>query len=55
MIDLLLLEDAEEKLVMINFEEGTFRNLSIHGVPEVGYVVVYLESLVSPNHFAITD
>lgn len=53
--DLLLLEDAEEKLVMINFEEGTFRNLSIHGVPEVGYVVVYLESLVSPNHFAITD
>lgn len=53
--DLLLLEDAEEKLVMINFEEATFRNLSIHGVPEVGYVVVDLESLVSPNHFAITD
>ncbi|KAL6195344.1 hypothetical protein ACLB2K_030963 [Fragaria x ananassa] len=53
--DLLLLEDVENKLVLLNFDKNTFRNLSICGVPEVGYAVVYLESLVSPNNFGITD
>ncbi|PRQ34715.1 putative F-box associated domain, type 1 [Rosa chinensis] len=53
--DLLLLEDANDKLVLLNFDEDTFRNLSIRGVSQVGYVVVYLESLVSPNYFGVTD
>ncbi|XP_004294751.1 PREDICTED: F-box/kelch-repeat protein At3g06240-like isoform 2 [Fragaria vesca subsp. vesca] len=53
--DLLLLEDDENKLVLLNFDKNIFRNLSIRGVPEVGYAVVYLESLVSPNNFGITD
>ncbi|KAL6203522.1 hypothetical protein ACLB2K_027222 [Fragaria x ananassa] len=53
--DLLLLEDDENKLVLLNFDKNIFRNLSIHGVPEVGYAVVYLESLVSPNNFGIAD
>ncbi|KAL6200447.1 hypothetical protein ACLB2K_030228 [Fragaria x ananassa] len=53
--DLLLLEDHDNRLVLLNFDKDTFRNLSIHGVPLIDYAVVYLESLVSPNNFGITD
>ncbi|KAL6204309.1 hypothetical protein ACLB2K_021577 [Fragaria x ananassa] len=50
----LVLFKAEGKLVLLNSDEETFRNLSFDQI-RIGYVGIYLESLFSPNFPAITD
>ncbi|VVA33924.1 PREDICTED: F-box/kelch-repeat [Prunus dulcis] len=45
----------QKQLVMYNFKEQGFCNLSIPGFPHVDCIGTYLESLVSPNYYGITD
>lgn len=51
----LLLDLPQHRLVMYNFEDGSSRNLSVGSSYKVDFVGCYLESLVSPNHYHMTD
>ncbi|XP_050369334.1 F-box/kelch-repeat protein At3g06240-like [Argentina anserina] len=46
---------SQLQLVMYNFDKKRSRNLSVHGVREVCSAGIYLESLVSPNKYSITQ
>ncbi|XP_062015171.1 F-box/kelch-repeat protein At3g06240-like [Rosa rugosa] len=51
----LLLDLHQHRLVMYNFDDGSSRNLSVGKSSKVDFVGCYLESLVSPNHYHMTD
>lgn len=51
----LLLDLRQHCLVMYNFDDGSFRNLSVGKSYKVDFVGCYLESLVSPNHYHMID
>ncbi|KAM5583045.1 F-box/kelch-repeat protein [Rosa sericea] len=53
---LLLLQDQmQQRLVMYNFDKKSFGNLSIRGIREPCSAGFYLESLVSPNNYSISQ